>query len=202
MIIRLFLGINLYAIMINFLKDLNLGMGSFDSVTLEIQKIFHITEFGNASFILHFIFFIALIILHKKYKIKIKFLAISILSIFFLTRIVNLYGLLGIHFEPTIFNSIWIILLLNLGLYLIASTNLIIAPFDKFVVESSNYSNIALGKVRLIADCALLILTVVINIFLVDKISISLYTVIITFATGINIHLYDIAFKRFGILKQ
>lgn len=200
-IIRLLIGINLYALTINLLQGLDLGMGSFDSLTLELQSIFGITEFGNASFLLHFIFFIVLTLLCKKYKLNIKYLIISIFSVFLLTRVVNIYSMFELSVNANLLNSILVILVLNLGLYFIASTNLIIAPFDKFVVETSIHTKIALGKMRLITDISLLVAVVLINFVIVDKINITLFTIIITFATGLNIHAYDVVFTKFNLLN-
>ncbi len=200
--IKLILGINIYAISINLLQALNLGMGSFDSLTLEIQQLLRIKKFGNASFVLHFIFFILLLLLLRKYKLNIKLVLISIFSVFLLTRFVNLYNLLELTIEPLIINSIWVILLLNLGLYLIASTNIIIAPFDKFIVESSKYSNIAIGKARVMCDCLLLLAVLAINQVMQNPIHISMYTLIITFATGINIYAYELMFDFFNKKKS
>ncbi len=189
--IRLFIGINFYAISINFLQSLDLGMGSFDSITLQVQEIFGINQFGNASFAIHFIFFLILILLAKSYKLQYKMVVISILSIFILTRFVNFYSVFNITFSPTLFNSVWIIMLLNLGLYLLASTNIIIAPFDKFVVEASINHNIRLGASRFVLDVLLLVLVIVINTFLINPIPMTIYTFIITFVTGLNIGLYQ-----------
>lgn len=189
--IRLFIGVNLYAAAINFLQSLNLGMGSFDSLTLQLQQILGIDQFGNASLLIHFFFFVILLIVAKTYSVQYKMICLSIFSIFILTRFINFYSMFNVSFEPTIFNSVWIIMLLNLGLYLIASTNIIIAPFDKFVVETSKYMQIKLGTSRFACDVLLLLLVLIINLLLESPIPITLYTLVITFATGLNIGLYQ-----------
>lgn len=189
--IRLFIGVNLYAVAINFLQSLNLGMGSFDSLTLQVQQMLGINQFGNSSFLIHFFFFVILLIVAKLYNVQYKMIFLSIFSIFILTRFINFYSMFNVSFEPTIFNSVWIIMFLNLGLYLIASTNIIIAPFDKFVVETSNYKQIKLGTSRFSCDILLLALVFIINILLESPIPITLYTLVITFATGLNIGLYQ-----------
>ncbi len=195
--IRLFIGINLYAVSINFLQSLDLGMGSFDSITLQIQQIFNINQFGNASFAIHFVFFLILLLVAKSYNLKYKMIFLSILSIFILTRFVNLYSIFNFTFSPNLFNSIWIIMLLNLGLYLIASTNIIIAPFDKFVVETSKIRKIKLGTSRFVLDILLLVLVIIINVFLTNPIPITMFTFIITFATGLNMGLYQYIEEKF-----
>lgn len=197
-IVKLIIGINVYAISINFLQSLNLGMGSFDSLTLEIQHIFNIKEFGNASFLLHFFFFLILLIFMNKYKMDVKMVLLSILSVYILTRFVNLYSLFNLKADPSIGNAVIIIIILNLGLYLIASTNLIIAPFDKFIVETSIYLKVPIGKVRVFFDILLLICVVALNMLLSIDISITIYTLIITFATGVNIFMYEVIFKKLG----
>ncbi len=194
--IRLFIGVNIYALTINLLQGLNLGMGSFDSLTQEIQNVFGLSEFGNASFMLHFIFFILLLCLANKYRIKKKMIFLSIFSILILTRVVNLYSLFNFNLEKTVVSAISVILTLNIGLYLIASTNLIIAPFDKFVVETSNYFKISLGKSRVVCDVTLLIIVILINSILTNKIEITLFTFVITFGTGLNIGMYEYIDKK------
>lgn len=81
------LGGILYALGINQLQTLNYGMGSFDSLTLQITKITTVSQFGNASFMIHFIFFIVLLLLVKKYRLNLKLVVLSIFSIFILTRL-------------------------------------------------------------------------------------------------------------------
>lgn len=197
-IVKLIIGINIYAISINFLQSLELGMGSFDSLTLAIQQIFKIEEFGNASLLLHFLFLIILLIVVNKYKIDIKMVLLSLVSIFILTRFVNLYSMFSYEADPTIINALIIILVLNLGLYLIASTNFIIAPFDKFVVETSLHLKLSIGRVRVVFDILLLGCVVLLNTVLTTNIDITVYTLVITFATGLNIYVYELLFRKLG----
>lgn len=189
--IRLFIGINIYALTINLLQTMELGMGSFDSLTLEVQNILNLNQFGDASFILHFIFFVILIVVAKIYNVEYRYIILSLFSIFILTRCVNAYSVLNLYFEKNIASVLAVILSLNFGLYLIASTNLIIAPFDKFVVETSNYFSVSLGKSRIICDITLLIIVIIINLLITNKIDITLFTFIITFGTGFNIGIYE-----------
>lgn len=195
--IRLILGINIYAITINLLQNLNLGLGSFDSLTQEVQNMMGLTEFGNASFILHFLFFLLLILLAKVYDIEYKYILLSLGSIFILTRFVNFYSLFYFNVNQSLMSITLIILVLNAGLYLIASTNLIIAPFDKFVVESSKFFKLSLGTSRVLCDLSLLIIVIVINALLTTKIEITLFTFLITFGTGINMGIYEFIEKKY-----
>ncbi len=191
------LGACLYAFGINQLQVLNYGMGSFDTLTLQISKLTIIKQFGNVSFLIHFIFFLILYLLHKRYKIDKKMIVLSIISVFILTRVVNLFANFNYYQEQNIFVFIITFLVLNLGLYLLAKSNFIIAPFDKFLIETANYSQINFGIIRLIADVSLLFIAMIINYIFNQVVPITIFTLIMSFLTGINIALYEIIFKQF-----
>lgn len=194
--VMVILGSILYALGINQLQILNYGMGSFDSLTLQITSLSPVKQFGNASFLIHFTFFIILLLLLKKYKLDIKMIMLSVLSIFILTRLVNLFSHITYYPKQNIIVFIITFLILNMGLFLLAKSNLIIAPFDKFLVETSNYFKVNFGVVRFTADVTLLILVIAINILSGGIVPLTLFTLIITFLTGVNIGLYELAYNR------
>lgn len=195
-IIIVFIGAILYALGINQLQILNYGMGSFDSLTLQIASLSPVKQFGNASFLIHFTFFIILLLLIKKYKLDIKMVVLSILSIFILTRLVNLFSHITYYPKQNIIEFIITFLILNMGLFLLAKSNLIIAPFDKFLVETSNHFKINFGIIRFAADVIILIIVVLVNLLAGNVVPVTLFTLIITFLTGVNIGLYELAYNR------
>lgn len=184
------LGINLMSLGLNIVLDINWGVGPFDSMTLLVQELFKLEEFANASLALHMFFAVILVICIKVLKIKIADIIISCLSIFVITRVVGLYG----NFIDIQSNNIVLFvvafLTLNLGLYLISISNLIIAPYDKFVVEFASLKNIELGRIRLICDGLLLAVVILLNVANIANVVISFGTVFITIGTGFNISLY------------
>lgn len=189
-------GAILYALGINQLQILNYGMGSFDSLTLQITKLTPIQQFGNASFLIHFTFFIILFLHMKKYKLDYKMIILSIISIFILTRIVNLLSYINYYPSQNIVVFIITFLILNLGLFLLAKSNLIIAPFDKFLVETADHYAINFGIIRFIADVSLLIIVFTVNMLTGNVVPITIFTLIITFLTGINIGIYEFVFHK------
>ncbi len=195
-IIYMLLGINIFALNLNLLKSFDLGMGSFDTMTMYIQQLLNIKLFGNASFLLHMFFAITLIILSKKYELKYKTIILSIISIFLLTRVVNIYSLLNIKLTKNLINFIIVFLLLNLGLYFIMKSNMIIAPFDKFIVETAKYKKVLLSNIRLKGDISLLIIVIIGVLLTPIKVPITIFTFIITFLTGANIYLYEMLFNK------
>lgn len=190
------LGSICYALGINQLQILDYGMGSFDSLTLQLTKITEIKQFGNASFLIHFTFFIVLLLLVKRYSLNMRMIILSIISILLLTRIVNILSYLNYYPNQSIIALIITFLLLNLGLFFLAKSNVIIVPFDKFLVETANYFEINFGIIRFIADITLLLIVFVINIAYNQVVPITLFTIIITFLTGVNIGIYEIIFKK------
>ncbi len=189
-------GTILYSFGINQLQILNYGLGSFDSLTLQIAKLTPIAKFGNASFLIHFTFFIILLLLVKTYHLDRKMIFLSILSIFILTRFVNLFSHLTYYPSQSILVLAITFLILNMGLFLLAKSNFIIAPFDKFLVETSNHFNINFGIVRFIADLLILAIVMIINIFSGQIVPITIFTIMITLLTGINISIYEFGFNK------
>ncbi|WOO88151.1 hypothetical protein RZE82_04285 [Mollicutes bacterium LVI A0039] len=192
-----FLGINLLSIGLMYILAIDFGVGPFDSLTLALQGLLGIDKFSNASFALHGLFFILLLFLVRGFKIRYRDVIISLFSIFIVTRIISIYEEI-IKFDPSEFSTIIVVIVfivafltLNLGLYFMAISNIIIPPYDKFVVEFSKYKNIELGKSRLIADALVITLVIALNVIGIVSVTVSIGTIIITLFTGLNITLYN-----------
>ncbi len=184
------IGVNILAISINLMEYLNLGMGAFNTLVLFLSKYFKI-NFGNATFLLHLIFAILITIFSQKFKIKYKYILISIGSIFIITRLINLYGLLEINLNKTVPVFLIVFCLMNFGIFLIMKSNMVITPFDKYIVELANYRNKLFGSVRMKTDIIILIIIYCINSIYDYQISISVFTLFVTFCAGLNIYLYE-----------
>ncbi len=189
-------GIIIFAIGINILLAFNLGMGPFDTLTLVVQKVFHVQEFGNASFLIHFCFAVILLLLRKKYDLSIKLIVISIGSILIISRFINLFNLEIFQMEYNLRLFISNFLLMNWGLFLIAKSNLIIAPFDKLIVAISDYHQCDLGYVRIIGDTSMLLFSLVLIITFTMNVKITLFTLFITIMTGLNFRLYNAIYTQ------
>lgn len=194
------IGIVLMSIGVNALLTLNIGMGPVDTFTLLVQKITKLNEFGNASLLFHMLFAIVLLLLSKKLNVKIRDIIISILSIFFITRVVNMFSFIQINEMNSLAFAISFLLsflILNLGLYLIAKSNIIIAPYDKFVKELANTLDIKIGTNRVLCDSVLFGIILIVKFTTTIAIVISWGTVIVTFFTGLNIRLYEKLFDKY-----
>ncbi len=196
-IILVVIGACLYALGINQLQVLSYGLGPFDTLTLQLTKITYINQFGNASFLIHLTFFIILCLLVKRYNLNYKLVGLSIISIFILTRIINLFSNLYYYPNKNIIVFIITFLILNLGLYFLAKSNLIIAPFDKFLVETSNFLQINFGIVRFAGDILILLIVIIINQIYNQIVPITFFTIIITVLTGLNITMYEMIITKF-----
>lgn len=193
-------GIILMSIGVNVLLALNIGMGPVDTFTLLLQNIANLNEFGNASLLFHMLFAIILVIMSKYLKVKFIDIGISVISIFFITRIVNLFGFIQIGdlgLGLFIISFLAGFLILNLGLYFIAKSNIIIAPYDKFVKELANTFKLKIGTNRVICDSVLFIVIVICKLTLSVAVVISWGTVIVTLFTGLNIRLYEKVLDRY-----
>lgn len=187
-------GIILMSIGVNALLVLNIGMGPVDTFTLLLQNFANLSEFGNASLLFHMLFAIVLVLTNKYLKVKLMDIGISVISIFFITRVVNLFGFIEIGdvgIGLFIISFLLGFLILNFGLYFIAKSNIIIAPYDKFVKELANAFHLKIGTNRVICDSLLFIVIVICKLTLSVDVVISLGTVIVTFFTGLNIRLYE-----------
>lgn len=189
------IGCLIYGYTINQLKILNYGMGPFDTLSYQLTKITIIDEFGNATFVIHLFFWILLFFFRKPLKISFDKLLLSLVSIFFLTRIINILANVWYIKSANLMVFIGTFLGLNLGLFLIARSNLIIAPFDKFLVELANYWQINLGFIRITFDILMLIVAIILNYSFAINQPITEFTIFITIATGLNLSAYSFIAK-------
>jgi uncharacterized membrane protein YczE len=109
--------------------------------------------------------------------------------------VINLYQDLEIyHFflkQNHLIIFLFAFMLLNLGIFLISKSNLIIAPFDKAVVHCALLFKKELGSCRIVADISLLTLTLIAIFALQFNVPINLGTIFITLFTGLNIKFYN-----------
>ena len=188
-----FIGANLLAVCLNIIIVMDIGMSPFDTATLAFQEFFNIAGFGDASFILHLSFAVIMLLLYKKLNIKVKDIFISILCIFLITRLISLYSE---FIKLTILDFSYITFLvafitLNFGLFLMSKSNMIIAPYDKLVVEISLFVKKELGIIRTICDSLLIVVVVLLILLSIVTTTISIGTVFITVFTGLNIKFYN-----------
>lgn len=87
--------------------------------------------------------------------------------------------------------------MLNMGLFLLAKSNFIIAPFDKFLVETANHFKINFGIIRFAADIIFLLIVILINLIYGQIVPLTMFTLIITFLTGLNIAVYEVCLSKF-----
>lgn len=188
-----FLGLSLLSIGLNLLIFADIGLSPFDSLTLLIGNITGL-NFGNAALLVHFSMLIILVIIHKKINQTIKELVLSLLSIFIITRFINLYAFLLILSGLSLNSlSLFIIgfLLFALGLAIYINLNIIIAPYDKLVVGLQYLTKQKIGTLKVFLDIGVTFIVIIINLLTVNDVKISLVTLFLMFGTGIMINIYN-----------
>ncbi len=191
------LGMVVLAIGLNILLLLDIGLSSFDTMTYYIQHLLNMDSFGNAALIIHGIVCIPLIFLVHKNEESYVNIVVSIFSIFILTRIINIFAFITGYDISQLSVLIGIILFIigftifTTGVLMISKANLIIPPYDKFVVETVNFFGMKLGTTRLVFDIILLMLVFVLSIITNVDIPFSLGTLLITFGTGSYMNLIE-----------
>lgn len=183
-------GCIIFAVTINQMKSYGMGLGALDSLSLAVVNLTVIEKFGNASLLLQTICLLIMISLIKKLNIEKVSLVISFVSIFALTRVINLFALFSYEQSFTMLTIIGTFLIMNFGLYLIARSNLIIPPYDKLIVELANKFNWDLGIFRVVVDSSVLLIVIGSKLLLSSDVPITLATLVLTFGTGTNIALY------------
>lgn len=182
------LGIIFYSIGLNMILLANFGVGAFDTIALVIQQIFNITKFGNALFFVQMFFAITLLFFKLKKEITLRSIFVSIGSIFLISQCVNIFRFIQIAtINNNSFNLIIFIsgfLILCLGITLISIEDIVISPFDKVVVELSNYEKRNIGFVRLICDLIILLIAVMATYAMKLDVKITIATLVLTFITG------------------
>ncbi len=202
LIILSLLGMVVLSIGLNILLVLDIGLSSFDTMTYYVQHLLNMDSFGNAALIIHAIVCIPLVYLIHKNKESHLNILISILSIFILTRIINIFSFITNYNVMNLSVVMGIILFIigftifTTGVLMISKANLIIPPYDKFVVETVNFFGMKLGTTRLVFDIILLVSVFLLSITTHVDIPFSLGTLLITFGTGSYMNLIEKIFLK------
>lgn len=175
------------------------GVSMFDTATLAMSNITGV-NFGNAAVLLHTIFLIILIVGMRKLQSKWSELALSALSIFVLTRVINAFAFIA---EMAQFDSIFIKLIVFvisvfvfcIGIYFMSKSNLFIAPYDRFCLQLSWATGKELGTARLMSDITLFVITIILNIIFDLGVTVSIGTAYIIFTSGLQVNLVHKIFK-------
>lgn len=199
-IINAIFGINLLCFGLGYELYINFGMSPFDTFSQSIQAILKISVYGNAALLVQTLFFLGLILGNKKYKLKKYDFIYCYASIFILTRILNVYTLHFPYLKTSNFIENLIIFIFafmcaNFGLFCLLKSELLLAPFDLFVLSTSKVLNFKIGIMRLIIDTLFIGVAIGLIIVLHLGVTVSIGTIIITVCTGTIIryfeHLFD-----------
>lgn len=193
------IGTLLLAISINFIISINWGMSTFDTACLTTQYFLNMDQYGDAVFITHFIFLILLIVFMKKLKSNWTEFFIAVISIFIVSRVLNVFGFI-IDFQ---YSSILVMLIVflvnvfvvNLAIYLMATSSLVATPYDRFVIQFSKASGLELGRTRLIVDVITFIFALIMIITNSLPVPITLATLFIVLLSGPIITMWGKIFK-------
>ncbi len=175
------------------------GVSMFDTATLAMAGITGV-NFGNAAVLLHAIFLIILILGMKKLESKWSELALSAISIFALTRVINMFEFIAnaVNFESFIVNLIAFVVsvfVFCIGIYFMSKSNLFIAPYDRFCLQLSWATGKDLGTARLISDVTLFVITIILSIVLDLGVTVSFGTAYLIFTSGLQVNLVHKIFK-------
>lgn len=175
------------------------GVSMFDTATLAMQGITGV-NFGNAAVLLHSIFLIILILGMKKLQSKWSELVLSAISIFALTRVINMFEFIAnaVNFESFAVNLVAFVLsvfVFCIGIYFMSKSNLFIAPYDRFCLQLSWATGKDLGTARLISDVTLFVITIILSIILDLGVTVSFGTAYLIFTSGLQVNLVHKIFK-------
>lgn len=192
-------GTLLLAISINFIIGINWGMSTFDTACLTTQYFLGIDQYGDAVFITHSIFLVLLIIFMKKLQSSWKHVLIAIISIFVVSRVINYFGfLITIEYASKLIMFITFmvnVIVVNLAIYLMAKSQLVATPYDRFVIQFSSSTNRDLGRARLIVDVITFIFALVVILIADLPVPISIATLFIVLVSGPIITFWGKVFK-------
>ncbi len=187
-IILAVVGTVIMSLGINLVLGINWGMSTFDTACLTALHLLGIEAFGDAALVVHGIFIVLIIIFMKKLDVDWKLLLSSIISIFIVSRVLNFFDFAAVSnyssLLTTLISFVVSVFLINLGIYLMAMSNLIVTPYDRFVVQLSKVTNRELGKTRLVVDLSLFAVATVLIIIFNLPIPISLATLYIVVLSG------------------
>lgn len=181
-------GTIILAISINFIIGINWGMATFDTACLTTQYLFNLDQYGNAVLLTHLVFVILLVIGMKQLQSSWKHVGIAVISIFVVSRVINFFGFI-IDFEYANSGIMLIVFLINvvtvnLAIYLMANSQLVATPYDRFVIQFSSSTNRDLGRGRLIVDVITFLIAFIIITIADLPVPISFATLFIVLVSG------------------
>ncbi|WOO88611.1 hypothetical protein R2F61_06680 [Mollicutes bacterium LVI A0078] len=181
-------GTLLLAISINFIIGINWGMSTYDTACLTTQYLLDMDQYGDAVLVTHAVFLVLIVIFLKKLQSDWKQVLIAIVSILVVSRVINMFGFL-IDVEYASFAIKFIVFMtnvfvVNLAIYLMANSQLVATPYDRFVIQLSAVTGRDLGNARLIVDVITFIIAFVIIIIADLPVPISFATLFIVVASG------------------
>lgn len=188
------IGLVIYAISINNLVAINIGVRAQDLFIETLEQIFNISQYAMIYFIFELVFLIVLIIFFQQLKMTKQEITISFFSILLLSLVIK-YTTKLVFFSSTYFNFVIIMLILNFGLYLITQGNLIITPLDKLLVHLSIKYQTSYGKLRLIFDGILIVLAELLSLIAFKTNVITLPLIVCTLMSGPIVHIYESLFS-------
>lgn len=188
---------------LSILVELNIGLAPYDTLTIVVQQTFGIKEFGNAALLLHCFFATLLVIYFLLKRKSLVPIGVSLVSIFVLTRIINLLSFVGqypIFSQYRYLSFIIGLLLMAVAVLIMGKVNLIIPPYDKVPTEISIASGIELGKVRLISDVMILIIAIIWGMSNDTLPAVTIGTLVIAFGLGSIMSIIDRGFNKLRII--
>lgn len=182
------IGTLLLAISINFIIGINWGMSTYDTACLTTQYLLNMDQYGDAVLVTHGVFLILIIIFLKKLQSDWKQVLIAIVSILIVSRVINMFGFIIDTEYPTFAVKFLVfiinVFIVNLAIYLMANSQLVATPYDRFVIQLSAVSGRDLGKARLIVDVITFIVAFIIIVIANLPVPISFATLFIVLASG------------------
>lgn len=193
------IGTIILSVSINFIIGINWGMATFDTACLTTQYLFNIDQFGDAVLITHVFFIVLLLLFMKKFETTWKQMGIAVISILIVSRVINMFGfLIDIEYSNNIIKFIVFLInvgTVNLAIYLMANSQLVATPYDRFVIQFASSTDRDLGRARLIVDVITFIVAFGLIFIFKLPVPITIATLFIVLASGPIITFWGKVFK-------
>lgn len=193
------IGTIILSVSINFIIGINWGMATFDTACLTTQYLFNIDQFGDAVLITHVFFIVLLLLFMKKFETTWKQMGIAVISILIVSRVINMFGfLIDIEYSNNIIKFIVFLInvgTVNLAIYLMANSQLVATPYDRFVIQFASSTDRDLGRARLIVDVITFIVAFGLIFIFKLPVPITIATLFIVLASGPIITFWGKIFK-------
>lgn len=207
-IIRYFIfivGLSFMGLGVSLTTKSNLGTSPISSVPYVLSMKFPLT-FGQFTFLLALLFLLVEIVLLRKDFPKHQFLQVFVGPLFGL--FVDLGMTLFSFVNPSFYVGKIIVLFLGcivlaLGVYLQVAVNVIINPGEGVVKTIARKTEKEFGNVKIMFDCTLVLIAIVISLFAFGTIK-GLHegTIISAILVGYITKIYDVIFKHFKFDKM